>query len=577
MFIKKLGVYISLFSLLAASGVALAKEEGSTWKSPFLESVRVKPHLEPALQHPAWDKESQAKLAALEKKHGRKPNIVIFMVDDMGWGDPGVYGGGAAIGAPTPNMDKLAHGGLMLTSAYSQPSCTPTRAAFQTGRLPQRSGQTRPTAAGEASRKTSEIYLAKILSDAGYKTAMAGKWHLGETEGSLPTDQGGYDEYYGNLGVNTVYHDWRDPEISPEIANRPEYFEKMKKVDFVRHSVKIKKGGEMELVEEIDLKTEPFLEEKYLAWSQDFIKRSVKAKKPFYLHHAMNRVHTKNYPHPNFVGKSPGATPYKDGMLEVDYTLGELVKTLKETGQMENTFIFVTSDNGAEEDVMGGGLFVSDAGHQPWRGAKGTTWEGGIRVSAIAHWPGTIKSGRVSDGLFDLMDLYNTSIEIAGASDEIPSDRYIDGVDQTSFLLTSDDDKQQSNREVIYIWYGQHFYGSRWKQIKRMENVMTIGMNPGPGTFGGLFNSTRQQVSDPTLGWYFNLYRDPKERIPVAPLWAIAPLVESSVKHKMTFLQYPQAPAGVFLGGYLLGGPAGGTVPKGVLEKMLITPTTIPD
>jgi len=149
MFIMRLGTCISVFLLLLASGAAQAEEKGATWKSPFLESVRVAPHLEPALQHPAWDKESQAKLNALEKKYGRKPNIVIFMVDDMGWGDPGVYGGGAAIGAPTPNIDKLAHQGLMLTSAYSQPSCTPTRAAFQTGRLPQRSGQTRPTAAGE--------------------------------------------------------------------------------------------------------------------------------------------------------------------------------------------------------------------------------------------------------------------------------------------------------------------------------------------------------------------------------------------------------------------------------------------
>jgi len=566
-----------LFGLFCLSITAGAFAQEKNWKSPFLESVRVAPHLEPTIPHPAWDQEAQNKLEALEKKNGRKPNIIIFMIDDMGWGDPGCYGGGAAIGAPTPVMDNLAHKGLMLTSAYSQPSCTPTRAAFQTGRLPQRSGQTRPTAAGEEGRETSEIYLAKILSDAGYKTAMAGKWHLGETEGSLPTDQGGYDEYYGNLGVNTVFHDWRDPEINPEIANRPEYFNKMKQVDFIRHSVKIKKGEKMELIEEIDLETEPLLEEKYLAWSQDFIKRSVKEEKPFYLHHAMNRVHTKNYPHPNFVGKSPGATPYKDGMMEVDYTLGELMKTLEETGQLENTLVFVTSDNGAEEDVHAGGIFVSDAGHHPWRGGKGTTWEGGIRVSAIAYWPGTIKAGRVSDGLFDLMDLYNTSIAIAGASPEIPSDRYIDGIDQTSFLLTSEEDEQQSNREVVYIWYGQHFYGSRWKQIKRMENIMTIGMNPGPSTYGGLFNATRQEVSDKTLGWYFNLYRDPKERLQVVPTWAIAPLVESSVKHKMTFLQYPQAPGGVFLGGYLLGGPGGGTVPKGVLEKLMITPTTIPD
>lgn len=556
--------------LMGLTSITLfAQEKG--WKSPFLESKKTATHMEPSLIHSAWESEADKKLTQLEKKYKRKPNIVIFVVDDMGWGDPGCYGGGAAIGAPTPVMDRLAQNGLMLTSAYSQPSCTPTRGALLTGRLPQRSGYTRPTAAGEDVKETSEIFIAKLLSEGGYHTGMAGKWHLGETKGSVPTDLGGFDEYYGNLGVNTVYHDFRDAEITPEIANRPEYMEKMMQVDFVRSTVKGNKGEDLVELEEITLETEPLLEEKYLAWSQAFIKNSVDEGKPFFLYHAMNRVHTKNYPNPKFKGKSPGATPYKDGILEVDYTLGELIKTLEETGQLENTLVFITSDNGAEEDVMAGGIFTSDAGHHPWRGGKGTTWEGGVRVSAIAYWPGTIESGRVSDGLFDLMDLFNTSAKIAGIEDKIPNDRYIDGVDQTSFLLTSEDDNHVSNREVVYFWYGQHFYGARWKMIKRMENVMTVGMNPGPSTFGGLFNSTRQETTDPTLGWYFNLYRDPKERIPYTPTWAIAPLVEASVKHKMTFLQYPQAPNGIYLGGYILGGPAGGTVSKEVLEKMMIT------
>lgn len=489
----------------------------------------------------------------------------------MGWGDPGVFGGGAAIGAATPNMDRLAHDGMMLTSCYSQPSCTPSRAAFQTGRLPQRTGQTRPTAAGEEAQKTQELYLAKVLSDAGYVTGMAGKWHLGESEGSRPTDQGGYDEFYGNLGVNTVYHDWRDDQISPEVVYNEERFRIMsQEVDFIRHSVKLKKGSDkLTLVDEITLETEPLLEEQYLAWSQDFIRRAVKSDKPFYLHLAMNRVHTKNYPNPMFRGKSAAGTPYKDGMLEVDWVLGELLKTLEETGQLENTFVFLSSDNGAEEDVMAGGIFTSDAGHHPWRGAKGTTWEGGVRVSGIASWPGMIKKGRVTDGLFDQMDLFATSMRLAGIPlEKLPKDRYYDAIDQTSWLLTDSDDENTSNREAIYYWYNQDFYGVRWQFMKRMERIMTVGLNPGPGTFGGLFNATKTETTDPTLGWYFNLYMDPKERIPTVRTWAIAPMVELSIRNKLTFLKYPQAPKGVKLGGYLLGGPAGGTVPKGFLEKI---------
>jgi arylsulfatase len=542
------------------------------WKanSPFLKGVQEQPHLEPAIPHPEREREAKAKLDTLAAKAGQKPNFLVIYVDDMGWGDPGVYGGGAAIGAPTPNIDRLARNGLMMTSAYSQPSCTPTRAAWQTGRLPQRSGLTRPTAAGEETGgMASEVTIAKLLSETGYITGMAGKWHLGEAEGQWPTDVG-YDEYYGNLGVNTVYHDWRDPNFSPEVVFKPERVEAMNKVKFIRTTVMSTKGGKKEFGEEINLETEPLLEEKYLAWSQDFMKRAAEANKPFMLYHAMNRVHTKNYPNPKFRGKSPASTPYKDGIAEIDYVVGELVKTVRDLGLEENTLIVFTSDNGAEDDVHVGGSFTSDAGNQPWRGAKGTTWEGGVRVSYIATWPGMIKEERVSDGLYDHMDLYNTLARLGGASDKIPTDRYIDGIDQTSWLLTEQEDGQESNREAIFYWYGQDFYGVRWKEFKRMERIMNIGMSVGPSANGGLFNATKSETTDPTLGWFFNLYSDPKERLPVARTWNIATLVELSIRNKLSFLHYPQAPRGVMLNNYLVGGPAGGTVPKEIIEKMRV-------
>lgn len=234
-------VLLCWFSLFAFTGVANG-QGGKLWeaRSPFLKGVQTQAHMEPAIQHPEREKEANSKLQALKARTGQRPNFLVIYVDDMGWGDPGVYGGGAAIGAPTPNIDSLAHDGLMMTSSYSQPACTPTRAAWQTGRLPQRSGLVRPTAAGEKTAGIgNEITIARLLSDAGYMTGMIGKWHLGEEEGQWPTDVG-FDEYYGNLGVNTIYHDWRDPNISPELVSKPERIAAMKKVGFIRTTVKSK-------------------------------------------------------------------------------------------------------------------------------------------------------------------------------------------------------------------------------------------------------------------------------------------------------------------------------------------------
>jgi arylsulfatase A-like enzyme len=539
------------------------------WKasSPFLKGVMTAPNLEPAIPHPDREEAADAKLAALAEKTGRKPNLIMIMVDDMGWGDPGCFGGGPTIGAPTPNLDRLAASGLRMTSAYSQPSCTPTRAAMLTGRLPQRSGLTRPTATGEASAgMAGEVTIARLLSEAGYLTGMTGKWHLGEDEGQWPTDVG-FDEYFGNLSANISFHDFRDPEFSPELVYNPERVAAMDQVRFIRSTVKGWKDGRREVGQEITLETEPFLEMEYLAWAQDFMRRAVDADQPFYLWHAMNRPHSKNYPNPDFRGKSPATTPYRDAIVELDFVVGEIVKTVRELGQEENTLIVFSSDNGPEEEGLVGGIFTTDSGHTPFRGAKGTTWEGGVRDPVIAAWPGMIEAGRVSDGLFDLMDLYNTFARIGGARD-LPTDRYIDGIDQTSWLLAEGDDRQESNREAIYCWYGQEFYAARWREFKRFEQIMTIGMDPGPSTHGGLANATRNPTSDPSGGWYFNLWSDPKERMPIFRTWLIAPMIELTNRHKATFLLYPQAPRGVALNGYILGGPAGGTLPKAFLEAL---------
>ena len=190
----------------------------------FTPPAPTKPYLEPAISRPAQEQAAKEKLEALEKKVGRKPNVVILLVDDMGWGDSGCYGGGMLIGAPTPNIDKMAADGLKLLSTYAQPTCTPTRAALNTGRIPTRSGLTRPTLSGEVPKVNpweSENTTAKLLSQAGYRTAMSGKWHLGEAEGSYP-HQVGYDEYYGILSVISDFSQQLDKRLYPDLVLRPE-------------------------------------------------------------------------------------------------------------------------------------------------------------------------------------------------------------------------------------------------------------------------------------------------------------------------------------------------------------------
>jgi arylsulfatase A-like enzyme len=248
--------------------------------------------------------------------------------------------------------------------------------------------------------------------------------------------------------------------------------------------------------------------------------------------HAFSKVHFFNIPAEGYAGRSPAGTPYRDGVVEVDDVVGRLLKTLKDTGQLDNTFVFFTSDNGPEEDSW------PDSGHTPFRGAKGTTWEGGVRVPGIAYWPDMIAPGRRSDGLFDLMDLFNTALALAGIADRVPDDRYIDGIDQSSFLLA---DKGESRREIVWMWNMNDFAAMRVQEFKGHYRLYEIDNN-NPDARGGLDNST---VVTPLNPWFYNLYNDPKERVPrlVPKVWAAGMMNFPLFQHAMTFRVYPNQPA----------------------------------
>lgn len=202
---------------------------------------------EPAVPHPQQQKEAEEKLRNLEKKFGKKPNILVFLVDDMGWGDPGVYGGGHMSGAPTPSIDRLARSGLMLTSTYAQPTCSPTRATMMTGRLPIRHGIYRPPMYSEKGGLVGEITAAQLLRKAGYVTALTGKWHLGEAEAQQPQNMG-YNEFYGFLGVCNIYTEWRDPYFNPEVVYSKERTAAIQRAPFSKHVVQAKRGEKLQKI-----------------------------------------------------------------------------------------------------------------------------------------------------------------------------------------------------------------------------------------------------------------------------------------------------------------------------------------
>ena len=447
---------------------------------------------EPRFVHPDQEREVAEKLAALEARTGKKPNVLIVLMDDVGWGDFGCYGGGVMAGAPTPHIDRLARNGLLLTSCYSEPSCTPSRASIMTGRLPMRHGLLIPPMYGMPGGLEGEMTLAEKLSDAGYVTQAVGKWHMGENIGSQPQHVG-FDDFYGFLSVSDMYTEWRDPYFFPEVAYSEERTEWVRNERFNKCWVHATRGGDPE--RRRGHHPGAIHPRRPLGRvSEAFIDRMAVDERPFL------------YPHPGrplrqlpleVPGSSPAKHPYKDTIVELDDIVGRLVARLEATGQADNTMIFISSDNGPEMETW------PDAAYTPFRCAKGSTWEGGVRVPGIFSWPGMIEP-RASDGLFDQLDLFATLLHLAGADDAVPDDRFIDSIDQTSFLLGDD---ALSNRKFHYYWLTATFSAIRVAEYKYM--IASISDNDTDVVNSGGFSGVMQQYG---YGKMFNLYLDPKEQ-----------------------------------------------------------------
>jgi arylsulfatase A-like enzyme len=309
-----------------------------------------------------------------------RPNFVFVLCDNTGWGDFSCYGGST----PTPRIDKFVGEGIRFNNYTVESQCTPTRSAIMTGRQSVRSGTFKVPYPGEGNSGLSpwEYTIAKLLSDAGYATSLWGKWHLGEVEGRLPTDQG-FDEWWGyknsvDEAGYTSYAAFREL-VSAKGLESPKIWEGTK-------------GQKSTGVCELDLKVRPFLDEMIVRKVTDYIKRTANREKPFFAYVGLSNWHPPAKVHPDFDQTDPSRLGmYADTMAEMDYRLGQIVDCVDAAGIADSTIIVFSSDNGAGMINVGNGLGGSSG---PFRGGFFTPpWEGSMRVPAMVRCPGLVPAG----------------------------------------------------------------------------------------------------------------------------------------------------------------------------------------
>jgi len=490
----------------------------------------------------------------------QKPNILFIVSDDTGYGDLGPYGGGEGRGMPTPNIDRMAAEGMTLFSFYAQPSCTPGRAAMQTGRIPNRSGMTTVAFQGQGGGlPKAEWTLASVLKQAGYQTYFTGKWHLGEADYALPNAQG-YDEmkYVGLYHLNAyTYGDptWF-PDMDPELRAM---FQKVTvgslsgkagekaKEDFKINGQYVDEPGKNVTLHGVNYPDGvvgiPFFDKYVEKAAIEFLEKAAKDPgKPFFINVNFMKVHQPNLPAPEFEHKSLSKSKYADSVVELDARIGHIMDKLRALGLDKNTLVFYTTDNGAWQDVY------PDAGYTPFRGTKGTVREGGNRVPAIAVMPGKIKPGSRNHDIVGGLDLMATFAAVAG--EKLPK-------------------KDREGKPIIFDSYDMSpvLFGTGKSARKAWFYFTEDELTPGAarvGNYKAVFNlrgddgqATGGLAVDSNLGWkgpskyvatapqIFDLWQDPQERYDIfmnnytERTWTLV-TISGAIKDLMkTYIEYP--------------------------------------
>jgi arylsulfatase A-like enzyme len=472
------------------------------------------------------DKSIDAKLAELEKKFGKKPNIIMVLSDDIGWGVLGSYGGGKVVGAPTPQLDKMSREGMKFLSAYSEPSCTPTRLALLTGRQPHRSGVNVVLWPGmKEGLVDDEVTIAELLRDGGYDTAMWGKWHVGDVyDEQLPHNQGfDFAEY---SPYNGAVWGWQDSAEFPKkyggtagksalwLDVPEDYFESF---DLEPHFVwEGRPGQKAKKVMPANCENYQEIDNRRTTAINEYVADHAKGDKPFFIYFPTDATNAicASPEEFRFAKHVDSANNLAVQLAQHDRNMGLILQNLKDLGIAENTLVVWYSDNGP----MHG--FYPVTGYSHFRGGKGDVTEGGVRVPAMAWWPGVIESGQEPIDLLHVSDVFTTMARIGGVKDKIPNDRVTDGIDQSAFLLMGED---HSRRDYIFHYSGAEIGAVRYGKLKMHMKGMA----------GGL----------PQFDLY-NIMRDPREelgdKVGIYPyLHTPVPFAQLVDLHKEQMTQFP--------------------------------------
>lgn len=387
-----------------------------------------------------------------------KPNFVFINVDDLGYADIEPFGSTLN---RTPHLNRMAREGRKLTCYYAAPVCSPSRASLMTGCYPKR---TLPIPhvlfpANDVGLSQDEITIAELLKDQGYTTACIGKWHLGDQPEFLPLRHG-FDYYFGlpysnDMGPveDGIKSNLGDPIPKNRKSNQPP-------LPLIRNDT---------ILQRVRGEDQTKLEAMYSEEAVKFIRQH--RDEPFFLYFAHTAVHFPIYPGKAFQGKSNNGI-YGDWVEEVDWTVGQVLDTIRELGLSENTLVIFTSDNGGTRRGV----------NAPLRGFKGSTWEGGMREPTIAWWPGKIPPGTETDAITSMMDILPTFVKLAGG--EVPADRKLDGGDIWP-ILSGQPNAKSPHEEAFYYFRGLKLQAVRsgpWKLHLAKKELYNLNDDIGETT-----------------------------------------------------------------------------------------------
>jgi len=468
-------------------------------------------------------------LAAFRKRNGGKPpNIFYILIDDIGFGDLGSETLNSIRGYKTPAINEFAREGMRLSRMYTEPSCTPTRVAFMTGRQPYRNGMGNTavdiSGFGLAGK---EVTLAEILSESGYNTSHVGKWHMGDIKEAWPNFQG-FDYAVFPIhqqGQLTIFHDdAADEEVSIGIGDN-NYDDRFTIDHWFRTDASSMvtgvEGSRGKNVREVHMEPgERWNEAKYHEMNVRYQHQAVeqlhklaRSDKPFFLQYwplyppTGPRTTTDQYTTPN-------GGIYVEKMKLVDQWIGELMNEMDKLGIDDNTLVVIMGDNGHFTK------YSPQSGYTPmiFRGGKGSTFEGGVRVDAFVRWPGMIEADSVVGDIVHVTDLFTTIARLGGATDEIATDRIIDGIDQTALMLEGE---THGRREYVFLYNINTLEAAIKEQYKLKL----------PGS-----------IQNAILADFYDLNRDTREQYPVSTeigAWGGAKFVRMIQRHMARKAKYP--------------------------------------